>query len=215
MLEKEKVRIIEDLLKNLEKVKRDNIINSAMKEFSSNTFQKASTNIIVEEAGISKGLLFHYFGTKDNLYKYLEYFSFKVITERILDELDWEQKDIFLRLKEISMIKFKIFQEYPYLADFSLRIFQDKTVEEIMHANPDFPLELYSQIYNHNIDYSLFKEDIDMKKALNIIRWTIEKYGDEFRRGTKDGSMKFDYKAIEKEIYVYIDMLKACFYKEN
>lgn len=206
---------IEDLLMNLEVEKRDNIINSAMKEFSTNSFQKASTNIIVEEAGISKGLLFHYFGTKDKLYKYLEYFCFKVITERVLDELDWEQKDIFLRLKEISLIKFEIFQQYPYLADFSLMVFQGKTVEEIMHINPEFPLELYSQIYSHNIDYSLFKEDIDVKRAIKIIQWTLEKYSDEFRRGIKDGSMKFDYKAIEKEIYAYIDMLKVCFYKDH
>lgn len=206
---------IEDLLINLDIEKRDNIINAAMKEFSKNTFEKASTNVIVEEAGISKGLLFHYFGSKANLYKYLEYFSIKIITEKIVDELDWEQRDIFLRLKETSIIKFKVFQEYPYMADFSLKVFQDKTVEEIMQINPDFPLELYSQIYSYNIDYSLFKEDIDVKRAINIIQWTIEKYGEEFRRGIKDGSRKFDYKEIEKEIYVYIDMLKVCFYKED
>ncbi len=46
------------------------------------------------------------------------------------------------------------------MADFTLSVFKDKTVEEIMHINPDFPLDLYSQIYTYNIDYSLFKEDI-------------------------------------------------------
>lgn len=213
LYKKGKVSKIEDLLINLDIEKRDNIINSAMKEFSINTFQKASTNIIVEDAGISKGLLFHYFGTKDKLYKYLEYFSIKVITEKIIDELDWDEKDIFLRLKRISMIKIKLFQQYPYLADFSLIVFKDKTLEELMHIDPDFPLELYSQIYSYNIDYSLFKEGIDVKRAINIIQWTLEKYSDEFRRSIKDGTMKFDYKAIEKEIYMYIDMLKVCFYK--
>ena len=207
------MRIIEDLLINVDIEKRDKIINSAMKEFSTNTFQKASTNIIVEDAGISKGLLFHYFGTKDKLYKYLEYFCIKVIIENIIDELDWNQKDIFLRLKEISIIKLKVLEQYPYLADFSLIVFQGKTVEEIMHINPEFPLELYSQIYTQNIDYSLFKEGIDVKRAINIIKWTIEKYGDEFRIGLKNGTMKFDYKAIETEIYRYTDMLKESFYK--
>lgn len=206
---------IEDLLVNLDLEKRNNIINSAMKEFSINTFQKASTNTIVEDAGISKGLLFHYFGTKDKLYKYLEHFSIQVIMESIIDEIDWDQQDIFLRLKEISMIKIKLFEQYPYLADFSLVVFQDKTVEEIIVINPDFPLELYSKIYTHNIDYSLFKEDIDVKRALNIIQWTLEKYSDDFRTSIKDRKMKFDYKAIEKEIYMYIDMLKVCFYKEG
>lgn len=207
------MRKIDKLLAKLDIEKRDRIINSAMKEFSINTFDKASTNVIVEEAGISKGLLFHYFGTKEKLYKYLEYFSIKILTEKIVDELDWKQKDIFLRLKEISMIKFKVFQKYPYLADFSLLVFQDKTAEEIMHINPEFPLELYSQIYSYNIDYTLFKENLDIEKAINIIRWTLEKYSDEFRRNIKVGIIKFDYKTIEKEIYIYIDMLKQCFYK--
>lgn len=206
---------IQDLLINVDIEKRDKIINSAMKEFSKNTFEKASTNVIVEKAGISKGLLFHYFKSKKNLYNYLEFFSIKVITEAVINELDWNQKDIFLRLKEISMIKFKIMQEYPYIYDFALIVFQDKTVEEIMNISPDFPLELYSQIYTSNIDYSLFKENIDVNKAINIIQWTIEKYGDEFRNNIKNGTIELDYKLIEKETYVYIDMLKVCFYKET
>lgn len=206
---------MKDLLINVEVEKRDQIINSAMKEFCTNTFQKASTNNIVADAGISKGLLFHYFGNKKNLYKYLEYFSIKVITEGIINEIDWNQKDIFLRLKEVSMIKFNIFQKYPYLTDFTFMLFKDKTAEEIMHINPDFPLELYSQIYTHNIDYSLFKEDVDTQKAIEIIRWTIEKSGDELRKRIENEDMTFDYKKVEQEIYTYIDMLKACFYKKS
>lgn len=213
--ERKEMGIMEELLINVEEEKKVSIINSAMKEFSRNSFQKASTNVIVEDAGISKGLLYHYFGTKAKLYKYLEYFTMKIMTEKIVEKIDWEQQDIFLRLKEISMIKFEIFQDYPYLADFSLTLFQDKTVEEIMHINSDFPLELYSQIYTRNIDYSLFKVDVDVEKAIHIIQWTLEKYSDEFRRKIKDGSTEFDYKMIEQEIFEYIDMLKDCFYKEG
>lgn len=201
---------MENILINVDPEKKERIINSALKEFGKNTFQKASTNVIVKEAGISKGLLFHYFGSKEKLYNYLEHFAFKVITEGIINEIDWEQKDIFLRLKEVSMIKFKIIEKYPYLTDFSLRLFENKTVAEIMDSNPDFPLELYSQVYSKNIDYSLFKDNIDIEKAINIIQWTIEKYGDELRRKLKND---FDYKLIEKEIFIYIDMLKNCFYK--
>lgn len=204
---------MEDLLKNVDLEKRDRILNSAMKEFSKNTFQKASTNKIVEDAGISKGLLFHYFGNKEKLYKYLEFFTFKVMTDEINNELDWNNQDILVRLKEISMIKLKVFQKYPYLMDFSLLLFKDSTVEEIMHQYPDFPLKLYSQVYTHNIDYSLFKENLDVEKALNIIKWTMEKFSDEFRRDLELGVTKFDNQSVEKEISKYIDMLKKCFYR--
>ncbi|EGA91045.1 TetR family transcriptional regulator [Planococcus donghaensis MPA1U2] len=204
---------MEDLLKNVELEKRDRILNSAMKEFSKNTFQKASTNKIVEDAGISKGLLFHYFGNKEKLYKYLEFFTFKVMTDEINNELDWNNQDILVRLKEISMIKLKVFQKYPYLTDFSLLLFKDSTVEEIMHKYPDFPLKLYGQVYTHNIDYSLFKKDLDVEKALNIIKWTMEKFSDEFRKDLELGVTKFDDQSVEKEIFKYIDMLKECFYR--
>lgn len=184
-----------------------------MKEFSKNSFQNASTNVIAKEAGISKGLLFHYFGTKERLYKFLEFFSIKVVTDEIVNKMDWNQQDIFLRLKEISLIKFKLLEEYPYLTDFSFVVFQDKTADEIMQIEPGFPLELYSKIYTHNIDFTLFKDNIDQKKAIDIVRWTIEKYGDDFRGRVKTESIEFDYKQIEEEIYSYIDMLKKCFYK--
>jgi AcrR family transcriptional regulator len=207
------VRSIESLLTSIEREKRNNIINSAMKEFSKNSFQNASTNVIAKEAGISKGLLFHYFGTKERLYKFLEFFSIKVVTDEIVNKMDWNQQDIFLRLKEISLIKFKLLEEYPYLTDFSFVVFQDKTADEIMQIEPGFPLELYSKIYTHNIDFTLFKDNIDQKKAIDIVRWTIEKYGDDFRGRVKTESIEFDYKQIEKEIYSYIDMLKKCFYK--
>ena len=210
---KGRVRSIESLLTSIEREKRNNIINSAMKEFSKNSFQNASTNVIAKEAGISKGLLFHYFGTKERLYKFLEFFSIKVVTDEIVNKMDWNQQDIFLRLKEISLIKFKLLEEYPYLTDFSFVVFQDKTADEIMQIEPGFPLELYSKIYTLNIDFTLFKDNIDQKKAIDIVRWTIEKYGDDFRGRVKTESIEFDYKQIEKEIYSYIDMLKKCFYK--
>lgn len=53
---------------SLDKEKQDRIINAAMKEFAQKGYDKASTNEMVKEAGISKGLLFHYFQNKKQLY---------------------------------------------------------------------------------------------------------------------------------------------------
>ena len=55
---------MEKIFKNIDIEKRDRIINSALEEFSKNRFEKASTNNIVKNANISKGLLFHYFANK-------------------------------------------------------------------------------------------------------------------------------------------------------
>jgi AcrR family transcriptional regulator len=44
---------MEEILKNMGEEKRNRIINSALEEFSKNSFEKASTNNIVKKAGIS------------------------------------------------------------------------------------------------------------------------------------------------------------------
>ena len=46
---------------DLKQEKQDRMINASLKIFSRGGYRHASTDEIVKEAGISKGLLFHYF----------------------------------------------------------------------------------------------------------------------------------------------------------
>ncbi len=48
--------------------RRDTILNTALKEFSSQGYDKASTNVIAKEAGISKALMLHYVDSKKELF---------------------------------------------------------------------------------------------------------------------------------------------------
>ena len=47
---------------------REKIIRAAFKEFGEHGYEGASTNQICLAAGISKGLLYHYFGSKEKLF---------------------------------------------------------------------------------------------------------------------------------------------------
>ena len=49
---------------DLNKIKQRSMIGGALKVFARDGFRHASTDEIVLEAGISKGLLFHYFYNK-------------------------------------------------------------------------------------------------------------------------------------------------------
>jgi AcrR family transcriptional regulator len=57
-----------ELLNKLPDEKRKRIISISMEEFLNNGYSGASTNTITSKAGISKGLLFHYFGSKKELF---------------------------------------------------------------------------------------------------------------------------------------------------
>ena len=55
----------------LKKEKQDRMINAALYVFAERGYYHASTDEIVKAANISKGLLFHYFGSKIGLYAFL------------------------------------------------------------------------------------------------------------------------------------------------
>ena len=59
---------------DLNKIKQRSMIGGALKVFARDGFRHASTDEIVLEAGISKGLLFHYFYNKTGLYEFLAEF---------------------------------------------------------------------------------------------------------------------------------------------
>lgn len=48
--------------------KKELILSAGMKEFSQKPYKEASTDSITKACGISKGLLFHYFGSKKEFY---------------------------------------------------------------------------------------------------------------------------------------------------
>lgn len=62
---KKKVAIVAGLIMDK---KRLQILEAAMEEFAEKGYQAASTNQICAKAGVSKGLIFHYFGSKEKLY---------------------------------------------------------------------------------------------------------------------------------------------------
>ncbi|MBQ8007422.1 MAG: TetR/AcrR family transcriptional regulator [Lachnospiraceae bacterium] len=62
---------------DVKKDKQDAIINAALKTFALKGYKDASTDVIVKEAGISKGLLFHYFTSKQGLYDFICDYSTK------------------------------------------------------------------------------------------------------------------------------------------
>ena len=58
------------IFENLPEEKQELILSTGIKAFSGNTYKDVSTDSITKQCGISKGLLFHYFGSKKDYYLY-------------------------------------------------------------------------------------------------------------------------------------------------
>ena len=185
--------------------KINSIINSAFEEFSLNGYVKASTNEIVKNAGISKGLLFHYFGNKQRLYEELIDFAFEYTMITIQENMNFRERDFFQRLKRILQIRIAISKDYPYIYDFLSVVSKEQSDDgrtgNFMKENMDF----IEKIYSFNIDLSLFREDIEIDQAMNIVRWTFEKILEEDKADQNK----------REEGEKYIKTLRYLLYKEE
>ena len=56
---------------DLSREKQDRMINGAIEIFAKNGYKHASTDDMVKAVGISKGLWFHYFGSKEGIYVFV------------------------------------------------------------------------------------------------------------------------------------------------
>ena len=203
---------MEDILSNIDEEKKIRIINSAMEEFSKNSYHKASTNRIVEKAGISKGSLFNYFKSKERLFEALEIFSIKEISNAIVEKLNWKEPDLLKRIKEIVIIKLDVCREYPYLIGFAKRINANKSIEELKETYEKYVPNIYEKVYYKNIDFTLFKEDIEIKEVMNILIWTFEKMGENYLNRIKAGE-EINIDDISDEVDRYIGVLRKGFYR--
>ena len=77
--EKEGTTEMNDKFFDLKREKQDRMINGGLKIFAKYGYRHATTDEIVREAAISKGLLFHYFGNKVGMYVFLMDYSVRFL----------------------------------------------------------------------------------------------------------------------------------------
>jgi AcrR family transcriptional regulator len=194
------------------------IVNAALKEFSVKGYDEASTNIIAKEAGLSKGLLFHYVVSKRELFLYLYDYAMTKILDDFFGSLDLTQKDMLERCHQIAFVKIEVLHKNPALFDF-FKTAIDTTSEEVA---PD--LEKKSKKYRvisfdklfDGVDTSLFRSDIDPKKAINLCVWFLNGLADSLQHRVNNLRMdEIDYDALTAESNQYFEIMKKCFYKEG
>jgi len=187
---------------NLKEDKKKKILDVCIHEFADKGYEKASTNSITKEAGISKGILFHYFKNKKGLFFYILDHSIRQMIEEYKKYPLTETKDIFQRISELGVIKLKIAHKYPYI----VKLF----MESLEKAPQDIRSEIekkYIQIskdwmptFFEDIDYSMFRSGVEPSKAIQIIMLFLGALGEKYLK---------DYKGKEHELFQNYDKIMA------
>lgn len=100
---------------DLKQEKQDRMINAALKVFALNGYQHASTDDIVKEAHISKGLLFHYFDSKIGVYTFIYDYCVRYMTLELSTAIDPSETSYMEIRRQMEAAKMQCLKTYPYL----------------------------------------------------------------------------------------------------
>ena len=194
---------------------RRRIMDNALAEFSKRGYGAGSVNTICASKDISKGIIYHYFKTKDELFLACVEECFQRLTDHLCDVLTVGQGTVEEQLEQYFSARMAFFQMYPVyqpifceavisppghlLAQIQVRrqIFDDLTVDTL--ARLLRPLSLCNHLTINEVEEA-FREYQDFINAKYQVSFLS---AEEFRR--RDGNCR---KALSILLYGVIERRK-------
>jgi len=202
---------------DLEKQRR--ILNAAYQEFAEQGYERASTNRIVNNAGIGKGMLFYYFNSKRELFNYLIDYGIDYIIKKYIDKLDEGESDFIEKYRNASQVKLKAYKENPHIFNFFATFYinhmykEVELSEEMQSRLKNLRNHGFSKIYS-NINKSLFRDDLDPEQVIRLITLTFSGYENEVINRLKGENLStLDMETFWDDFHEFLAALKKVYYK--
>lgn len=159
---------------DLKREKQDRIINAGLKVFAKNGYRHATTDDIVKEAGISKGLLFHYFTNKVGAYVFLMDYSVRFLLLELSQTIKKETDNFFDLLQQMELGKLQVLKNYPYMQAFLDKAFEEVCLEALEEC------ELQKEVYREKMEEYFakakgqkFKYNVTFEQMQSLFRHLI------------------------------------------
>lgn len=192
--------------------KHDLIMRAAAALFARQGYKKTTVDEIVAAAGISKGLFYHYFKNKKELYVNLYSSYTSILSREIGVKLDMSETDFFKRLKQIAHIRIDFVARYPGLWNFLYSAYYEEHPDIaplIKQENEGFLQRSYAGSAS-NIDWSKLKQGLTPDKAIELITWVAEGFVRKIAESDHASNAQFYYQFDE-----YLEVLKTGLVEEE
>lgn len=160
---------------DIKKEKQDRILNAALKAFALHGYRHASTDDIVRDAAVSKGILFHYFGSKLGLYEFVYEYSVRFMLLELSGAVESYEDDLFEIASKVELARMRAMKGYPYMQQFLNRTAAEDVSEALiaMEEKRGVLEDAYEQIYGQ-IDFSKYGGDVLGRKILKMLDLTVK-----------------------------------------
>ncbi|MGN1377922.1 MAG: TetR/AcrR family transcriptional regulator [Dorea sp.] len=196
----------------LPKEKQDAIIEAGYSCFAQMGYKKASAADIAAKAGISKAMIFHYFGCKKNMYLHLVQCAFDEVDRWNEKYMPLEHADFFSRFIAKVRCQSGMLQSHPAVMAFllSVRIEDHAEVKDDIMQNLQ-NREMYQQeLQLFDADKDRFKEDVKPELVMHLLSNYIENIA---RKAAVNQITELD--SIIEEVIACVEMLKRNLYKDS
>ena len=194
---------------DLKKEKQDRMINAALKVFAIQGYRHGSTDDIVREAAVSKGLLFHYFGNKVGVYQFIYDYSVRYMTLELRSSVDSKESDLFTVLKQMERARMHAMRGYPYMQQFLNRSMSEDCYEALLAVEEKKNvLEEACAAIDAQIDYTALPAGIDGEKLRKMLDFTIKGLMKE-----RFQNASFQPEMLYEEVCDYLDVMRKIVYR--
>jgi AcrR family transcriptional regulator len=164
----------------LEPALKHRILDAALKEFGAFGYGAASMNRLVKGAGISKGAIFKYFGTKAGLFSYVYRSSLQEVKEQLRTVRDSSRADPFFdRLEKVLRAGLEFTTHRPMSAAIYYRVIYtgdaphgNHILSEIQGTSRRF----LKALIEDGVQKGELRPDIDAERTAFIIQSVLDRF---------------------------------------
>jgi TetR/AcrR family transcriptional regulator len=166
----------------LQRYEQEQILDSCLEVFALHGYDKTSTRMLAEAAGISKALIFHHFKSKKELYlQLLDQCSAKARAALEIDKIpDFE--DFFEARERYAMMKFNYFKQHPHVYKVMKEAFYETPVELTEEINERYGdiLAKRNNLWRTLFDRVPLKEGIRREEAYTLFEITLHYFEEKY-----------------------------------
>lgn len=192
----------------IDEQKRQRVIRAGIEEFAKG-YEAASTNEIVRKAGISKGLLFHYFGNKKNLYMSVFREVVQQTTEALFSRVGELPSDVIERMIRLALTKLELYREDPeawlFLAD-AVSNPPDELKQEMRSAQAELT-DYGMKTFLAGLDFAGLRSDVKPAQLLKFVQLLLK--GLEQECLGRGDLAALDWEEVMEEFIVYTELLRT------
>ncbi|MFC7440542.1 TetR/AcrR family transcriptional regulator [Laceyella putida] len=185
----------------LQLYEKEQILDACLAVFARHGYEKTTTAMLAEAAGISKALIFHHFKSKKELYFcVLDRCLEKVKAELRFDDLP-EYRDFFEAIDQFSRIELDYFKKNPDEYKLLMEVYYatPKELKADIEEKMGLLMATRNKVLERLFDKVPLKEGVDRRQAFELIRITLKHFEDKVLTEVTDKT-NLDEKYMERII---------------